>query len=152
MYPVNQVILGGDPFNNIDDLDMQIQKMNAYKQRLMNLQSTTPQKLIWDDIDNEISPLNEDQRMKLLQDSEYSEVYNELQSIVQAEILNLVKGRIESTDKGRDLLSKQLRIIKRLKSKIINDTNREMDLFNKFREYSKKNPNITYEEFLKNEL
>ena len=36
MYPVNQVILGGDSmFNsNLDDLDVQIQRMEAYRQKL----------------------------------------------------------------------------------------------------------------------
>ena len=47
---------------------------------------------------------------------------------------------------------KQRDLVKKLKEQIINDTNREMDLFNRFREYSKMNPNITYDEFLKNNL
>ena len=39
MYPVNQVILGGDSmFNsNLDDLDVQIQRMEAYRQKLKQL-------------------------------------------------------------------------------------------------------------------
>ena len=39
--------------------------------------------------------------------------------------------------------------LKQLKSKIIDDTNREMQLFKKFQEYSKSHTGITYEEFLK---
>ena len=32
MYPVNQVILGGESiFNNLDDIDTQIQKMEMYR-------------------------------------------------------------------------------------------------------------------------
>ena len=35
MYPTNQIILGGDSvFNPMDDIDVQIQKMEAYKQKL----------------------------------------------------------------------------------------------------------------------
>ena len=38
MYPVNQVILGGDSmFNSLDDIDTQIQKMEAYRQKLKQL-------------------------------------------------------------------------------------------------------------------
>ena len=58
MYPVNQVILGGDSmFNNLEDIDLQIQKMEAYRQRLKQLKDTNiNNKLIWDEIDAEITP------------------------------------------------------------------------------------------------
>lgn len=151
MYPTNQIILGGDSmFNSIDDIDLQIQRMESYKQKLKQLQGVQkPQRLIWDDIDFEVNPMSEEQKLRLLQDPEYAEIYNELQIMVQNEILNLVKARIESTERGKELLSKQLRTVRKLKNKIISDTNKEMELFTKFKEYSKNNPNVTYEEFIK---
>lgn len=159
MYPVNQVILGGESMfsNNIDNIDAQIQKMEAYRQKLKQLQDSqqiqnTNKSLIWDEIDMEISPMSNEQKNRLLQNSEYVDIYNELQSIVQIELLNLVKAKIESTDKGKELLSKQLSIIKKLKTKIIEDTNREMEIFRKFKEYSKEHPNTSYEEFIKESL
>jgi hypothetical protein len=72
--------------------------------------------------------------------------------MVQAEILNLVKYRIENTVEGKDLLNSQLRVLKKLKKKIIENTNKEMEAFIKFREFSKNNPGITYEEFLKSNV
>lgn len=151
--PINQVFLGGGPMDTLDDIDAQINKMQAYRNKLRQMQATSqPQKLIWDEIDAEIIPMTDEQKARLLQDPEYAEVYTELQSIVQNEILNLVKGRIESTERGRELLSKQLRIVKKLKNKIISDTNREMELFNRFREYSKQHPDVTYEDFIKANL
>lgn len=161
MYPVNQVILGGDSmFNsNLDALDIQIQKMEEYRQRLKQLkeqqqQPIIPQqkKLIWDEIDSEISPMSSEQKNRLLQDSDYVNTYNKLQSIVQSELLNLVKSKIESTEAGKELLSKQLGIVKRLKTKIIDDTNREMEVFKKFKEYSKEHPNTSYDEFIKENM
>lgn len=156
MYPVNQVILGGDSmFNNLEDIDMQIQRMEAYRQRLKQLKESQPQpqkQLVWDEIDAEITPMSTEQKNRLMQDSDYVETYNELQSMVQQEILNLVKGRIESTDRGKELLSKQLKIVRKLKTKIIEDTNREMELFMKFKEYSKTHPNTSYEEFIKENI
>lgn len=153
MYPVNQVILGGDSmFNSLEDIDTQIQKMEAYRQKLKQYQGQQQTRLVWDDIDSEILPMTSEQKDRLLQDKEYAEIYSELQSIVQNELLNLVKGKIESTDRGRELLSRQLSVVRKLKNKIISDTNREMDLFNRFREYSKSNPNATYDDFLKNGL
>ena len=160
MYPVNQVILGGESmFNNLDDIDMQIQRMEAYRQKLKQLRESQQQpqpvqqrQLVWDEIDAEIAPMSNEQKSRLLQDADYVDTYNELQSIVQSELLNLVKGRIESNERGKELLSKQLKIVKRLKTKIIDDTNREMELFKKFKEYSKEHPNASYEEFIKENI
>ena len=159
MYPVNQVILGGESmFNNIDDIDTQIQKMEAYRQRLKQLKDSQqiqaqPQRsYIWDQIDSEINPMSTEQRNRLLQNPEYMEVYNELQVMVQTELLNLVKAKIENTERGKDLLNKQLKIVKKLKNKIIEDTNREMEMFKKFKEYSKVHPNTSYDEFIKENI
>lgn len=50
---------------------------------------------------------------------------------------------------GKELLQRQLKIVKKLKGKIIQETNREMEMFRKFREFSKTHPEVTYEEFIK---
>ena len=116
MYPINQVILGNDPLlNNLDDLDNQLKKMELYKQKLQQLkemQDNTTKQSIWNEIDREISPLSDEQKNKLFQNDEYVEVYTKLQSIVQTELLGLVKGKIENTEVGKDLLKKQLNIEK----------------------------------------
>ena len=159
MYPLNQVILGGDSmFNsNLDDLDVQIQRMEAYRQKLKQLKESQQQQpiqksLIWDQIDAEITPMSSEQKNRLLNNADYVDTYNELQSIVQVELLNLVKAKIENTEKGKELLSKQLKIVKKLKTKIIEDTDREMELFKKFKEYSKKHPDTSYDEFIKENM
>lgn len=152
MYPINQVILGNDSmFNNIEDLDSQIKRMELYRQKLKQLNEIKSNS-VWNEIDNEISPLTEEQRLRMQQDSEYMSIYNELQLMVQSELLNLVKDKIEGSAKGKDLLEKQLALVKKLKSKIVEDTETEMKLFNKFKEYSKSNPNITYEQFIKDNI
>ena len=164
MVPVNQVILGGDPLlgSSIigNSLDEQLQMIERYKQNLevakqlkqqtqVVQQPIAVQKLIWDDIDAEIEPMTNEQKSKLLQDEDYVETYTKIQSMVNSEILNLVKGRIENTPEGKELLSHQLKIVKRLKNKIIDETNREMEMFRKFREFNKQHPEVTYEEFIK---
>ena len=162
MLPVNQFILGGDSMlnSNLDDIDSQIQRMELYRQRLKQLkeqsqsnQTQPSQKsIIWDQIDQEINPMTDEQKNRLLQDQEYITNYNELQNLVQMELLNLVKAKIENTDRGQELLKNQLKRVKQLKSKIIDDTNREMQLFKKFQEDSKSHTGITYEEFLKENI
>lgn len=146
VYPTNQFILNGESMFSPMNMDAYLNNAEAQLQR-MRMQNS--HKLIWDDIDAEVNPMSEEQKNRLLMDEEYAGVYNELQNLVQTELLNLVKVRIESTEKGRDLLSKQLRIIKNIKGKIINETNREMEMFMKFKEFSRQNPSITYEEFIK---
>lgn len=174
MIPVNQFILGGsDPLlypsekmtNSIDEqiafLQSQKQAINeAYRRNAIpnanngvtQNQQVTQQPTtqgIWDAIDAEIAPLTQEQQNMLLSNQDYVNNYNVLQSMVQAEVLNLVRGKIEASADGKHLLEEQLKLVKLLKSKIVEVTNKEMELFKAFKEASKTNPNLTYEEFLK---
>lgn len=174
MIPVNQFILGGsDPLlypgekmtNSIDEqiafLQSQKQAINeAYRRNaaaanngVVQNQQVVPQQPInqgiWDTIDSEIAPLTQEQQNMLLTNQDYVDNYNALQSMVQAEVLNLVRGKIEASEEGKHLLEEQLKLVKLLKSKIVEVTNKEMELFKAFKEASKTNPNLTYEEFLK---
>ena len=150
--PINQVFLGSDPYHHLDDLDLQIQNMENYRnklQQLKALQSQAQQKLVWDEIDAEVRPMTDEQKRKMFENTEYVEVYSKINEMVQNEILNLVKAKIENTPEGKELLSQQLKIVKQLKSNIINETNREMEMFKRFKDFSKMNPGITYEDFIK---
>lgn len=150
--PINQVFLGSDPYHSFDDLDLQIQNMENYKNKLQQLkvlQSQAQQKLVWDEIDAEVRPMTDEQKRKMFENTEYVEVYSKINEMVQNEILNLVKAKIENTPEGKELLSQQLKIVKQLKSNIINETNREMEMFKRFKDFSKMNPGITYEDFIK---
>lgn len=175
MIPVNQFILGGnDPLlfpsdkmtNSIDEqiAFLENQKRiiaetrqrqlantanngNVQNQQVTQQQATNPG--IWDAIDAEIAPLTQEQQNMLLNNQDYVDNYNALQSMVQAEVLNLVRGKIEASQDGKQLLEEQLKLVKLLKSKIVEVTNKEMELFKAFKEASKTNSNLTYEEFLK---
>lgn len=165
MTPINQVILGGDPLLSSsaigNSLDEQLQMLERYKQNLeaakqakqqMQLsqpQTTIQRKLIWDEIDSEIAPMTNEQKSKLFQDEDYVDTYNSIQEMVNTEILNLVKSKIEDTQEGKNLLEHQLKIVKKLKGKIIEESNKEMEMFRKFKEFSKHNPEVTYDEFIK---
>lgn len=124
-------------------------QMKQQARQPMPQQSIPPQKLIWDDIDAEAEPMTDEQKGRLLQDEDYVETYTKIQNMVNAGILNPVKGRIESTPEGKEPLSHQLKTVKGLKSKIIDETDREMEMFRRFREYSKQHPGVTYDEFIK---
>lgn len=150
MYPVNQVFLGNaDPLLSNTDITDQLQRLKAYEAQLTKLQNIGSQELIWDAIDKEISSLTDSQKAKFFENKEYSEITMSLQNMVQLELLNLVKVKIENTPEGKTLLQKQLGIVKDLKKKIVQETDNEIAIFNKFREFSKDNPNLTYDEFIK---
>nr|UVM83037.1 MAG: hypothetical protein [Bacteriophage sp.] len=170
MIPVTQFILGNsDPLlypsekmtNSIDEqiafLQSQKQAINeAYRRNAIpNANNGTtqnqqvPTQGIWDAIDIEIAPLTQEQQNMLLNNQDYVNNYNALQSMVQAEVLNLVRGKIEASEDDKHLLEEQLKLVKLLKSKIVEVTNKEMELFKAFKEASKTNPNLTYEEFFK---
>lgn len=112
MIPVNQFILGSsDPLlypsekmtNSIDEqiafLQSQKQAINeAYRRNAIpNANNGTtqnqqvPTQGIWDAIDAEIAPLTQEQQNMLLNNQDYVNNYNALQSMVQAEVLNLYK-------------------------------------------------------------
>jgi hypothetical protein len=47
----------------------------------------------------------------LLNNQDYVNNYNALQSMVQAEVLNLVRGKIEASEDGKHLLEEQLKLV-----------------------------------------
>ena len=93
MIPVNQVILGGgDPLLGSsvvgNSLDEQLQLIEKYKQNLeaakqlrqqaQPIQQPT-QRLIWDEVDAEITPMTDEQKAMLLQDEDYVDTYTKIQ-------------------------------------------------------------------------
>lgn len=155
MMPISQINIGGDPllgnqgFNieeQLRQLEMRRQSLESMKQ--LNTQAI-PTSTIWNEIDTEVKVLSQEQLQKLFENEEYVTIYTKIQELVNNEILNLVKPRIENTPEGKQLLQTQLNLVKKMKPKIVEDTNREVELFRRFREFSKTNPDVTYEEFLK---
>lgn len=139
-YPVNQVFLGNQT------LDSQLQLLKSYEEQIKRM---SPEVSLWTKIDNEINSLTDSQKQKLFGKPEYIELNNQIQIKVQGELLNLVKSKVESDEEGKDLLKSLLDTIKKQKREIIEESNKELELFNKFKEFSKSNPDITYEQFIK---
>lgn len=155
MIPVSQINIGGDPLLGAQgyNIEEQLRQLELRRQSLESMKQLNPQAIpqtvIWNEIDAEIKVLSSAQIQKLFENEEYIKIYSRIQELVNAEILNLVKYKIESSTEGNQLLRNQLDILKKLKTKIIEDTDREVALFKQFKEFSKTNPNVTYDEFLK---
>lgn len=142
-----------DPLLSSGNLEEQLkiaeQRLAALQELRSRREVPQDQTPLWNAIDKEIEPLTDEQRAKLQNSGEYMELYTQLNALVQTALVDLVKGSIERSEEGRRLLEAQLKVIKDLKVKIIKDSEREMELFRKFKEYSSSNPGATYEEFLK---
>ena len=156
MMPISQINIGGDPLltsTNGYNIEEQLRQLEARKQALESMKQLNPQAMptsvIWNEIDTEVKVLSQEQLQKLFENEDYVRTYVRIQELVNAEILNLVKPRIESTPEGRQLLQEQLNLVRKMKPKIVEDTNRDMELFKRFREFSKTNPDVTYEDFIK---
>lgn len=148
-YPVNQVFLGSNSLLSDSNIDAQLQVLKSYEEKLKNYKTEVADNSIWNKIDLEISSLTDDQKQRLFNKQDYINLNSQLQNKVQIELLNLVKSKIESDQEGNKLLLELYEVIKTQKKQIIEESNRELELFNKFREYSKNNPEITYEQFIK---
>lgn len=151
--PVNMYVGTNDPLLSSGNLEEQLkiaeQRLAALQELRSRREAPQDQTPLWNAIDKEIEPLTDEQRAKLQNSGEYMELYTQLNALVQTALVDLVKGSIEKSEEGRRLLEAQLKVIKDLKGKIIKDSEREMELFRKFKEYSSSNPGVTYEEFLK---
>lgn len=103
---------------------------------------------IWTKIDAEVANIDKYTSEALSTDENYKSINTQLQSIVQQELLFLVRDKVEQREDGKQLLEKQLQIIKQIKSNVSDKRNKDIDLFNRFKEYSRIHPETTYEQFL----
>ena len=156
MMPISQINIGGDPLlgaSNGFNIEEQLRQLELRKQSLESMKQLNsqamPTSIIWNEIDAEVKVLSPEQLQKLFENEEYVTTYTRIQELVSNEILNLVKPRIENTPEGKQLLQTQLNLVRKMKPKIVEDTNREVELFRRFREFSKTNPEVTYDEFIK---
>lgn len=75
------------------------------------------------------------------------QIDTQLKQLVQEALINSVKGVIEQSQVGKDLLTQQLNYIKSSKNAIIAESNKKLELFEKFQIAASANPNLTYKEF-----
>lgn len=164
MIPQYQVNLGqidpllsiaqNNPDTYISAIEQEMQKLNTIKQQLsQNRQIEQKQDNsginIWDTIDKEISCMTNEQKTILAKDETYNSIEQELQLMIQQELINSVKNKVASSPKGKELLEKHLKNIQDKKNKIIEEANKEIELFKQFQIAAQVNPNLTYVEFIK---
>ena len=137
------------PMDMTEELDRKIQYLQTQREQFVAMQNNAKvsQKSLWMEIDNEIRSLNEEQRTLLFQDKTYMNIDTDLQFLVQQAIIESVKGVVEKSPRGKELLQNQLNYIKSNKENIIRESNRKYEIFEKFKIAAQANPNLTYKEF-----
>ena len=139
---------------DINNIDNQIAQLNQLRQRTVDLYSKSYNNSpstgegLWNKIDAEITNCDKYILDIISKDERYITINNQLNSIVQQELLLLVRDKVEQREDGKRLLEKQLEIVKSIKEKSKESRDEEMMLFARFKEYSKLHPSTTYEEFL----
>ena len=129
-----------------------LNELSQAKSQLANAQSGghQSQNPIWDSIDAEIESLTDAEKLSIAEDKDYVDNMNTINIMVQSKFLAMMKPHVEKTKEGQELLTKQLEIVKQLKSKVVEESNAEFNLFKEWQAYSTKNPKVTYDQFLKN--
>lgn len=110
-----------------------------YLQRIQSIQSSeqstkstsTP---LWDEIDKEINSMSDMQRRALENNEEFKKASFSVQALVNEHMLSIIKPRIEQTDNGRKTLQDQLSVVRGLKKSIMEETDRELAEFRKWKE------------------
>lgn len=79
----------------------------------------------------------------------FSDIYIISYLLIQEELINSVKDKVAASPRGKELLEKQLNNIKVKKEEIIKEANKNIEVFKRFQEAARLNPNLTYAEFVK---
>lgn len=147
-------IAQNNPEGYISVIEQEVQKLNNVKQQLIQAKQPAQQNInnainIWDSINNEIASMTNDQKELLAKDETYISIERELQLMIQEELINSVKDKVAASPRGKELLEKQLNNIKVKKEEIIKEANKNIEVFKRFQEAARLNPNLTYAEFVK---
>jgi hypothetical protein len=106
-------------------------------QNMQPVRPVQPQQVnLWDEIDKEVCSLNNDQQAILAKDDVYNNVSAELQMLIQQELINSVRDKVANSPRGKD--------------SIIEEANKELELFKKFQIAAQANPKLTYVDFCNN--
>lgn len=127
------------------------QQNEMYAQKLQELKnvrfqpaqqrSSTP---IWDEIDKIVTSLNEQEKTMLENSREYYENSIAIQQMVNAEIILLVKDRIEASPDGKAILEQQLALVRKMAKSVREETAKRDALF---REYMTEYSDMTWQDF-----
>ncbi|MBR6516383.1 MAG: hypothetical protein IKT40_05960 [Bacilli bacterium] len=98
------------------------------------------------ELDSKMKELDATTADVLIKDKEFSELHNSLQSLIQSELINLVRIKINTNQNAIDNIKRQMEIMKISSQKIKDEEKQNM---NELNDYIKNYSNLTFDEYKK---
>lgn len=143
-------LLGEQPTYNIHQLEEEQKKLSERLEQLKRNRvqpvQQQPQAPIWDEIDNIVAGMSDQELHMMNSNTEFQESTAVIQEILQREYLRIMRPIVEGTKDGKDALEKHLTLIKRLRKTARDEVNRKYSLMD---EYLERYSNMPFDEFMK---
>ena len=135
---------------NVNNVNLNDAYAQMYKQQLlMEIQQQQQSSTLKDwvgELDSKMKELDTTTADVLINDKEFSELHNSLQGLIQSELINLVRNKINSNPSAIDNIKKQMDIMKVSSQKIKEEEKQNMSELN---DYIKNYSNLTFDEYKK---
>lgn len=147
---MNNIFLPNDPllFNspNTQMLQQEFQQKmeQKYNDYLMRNMQSVPDKL--SELDNKMKSLDTEVSEQLKEDVEFNDLHQILQTTIQAELMLLIKQRINTNPDTLKNIERQLVIIKNIESKV---NEKERKNISELNDYLKNYSNMTFDDYKK---
>lgn len=126
-----------------------IEKLNARRQQVMNLQQSPAQSQsqspVWDEMDKLVDGMTDVEISALNKDSEYAEAQNRISAIISRENMRILRPMVEGAKDGKEALENLLSIAKKVKKSASEEANKNNALMN---EYITGYSHLTWQEFM----
>lgn len=142
-------LLGEQPTYNIPQLEEEQKKISEKLERLKRNRvqpAQQPQAPIWDEIDNIVAGMSDQELHLMNTNAEFQESTAIIQEILQREYLRIMRPIVESTKDGKDALEKHLTLIKRLRKTARDEVNKKYSIMD---EYLERYSHMPFDEFMK---
>lgn len=137
------------PQNNMNNVNMNDAYAQLYKQQIlmeMQQQSNNTVKDWVGELDIKMKELDTSTADLLVRDKEFSDLHTDLQSLIQSELINLVRTKINTNPSAVENIKKQMEIMKTSSQKIKEEEKQNM---NELNDYIKNYSNLTFDEYKK---
>lgn len=147
---MNNIFLPNDPllFNspNTQMLQQEFQQKmeQKYNDYLMRNMQSVPDKL--SELDNKMKSLDTEVSEQLKEDVEFNDLHQILQATIQAELMLLIKQRLNTNPDTLKNIERQLVIIKNIESKV---NEKERKNISELNDYLKNYSNMTFDDYKK---
>ena len=140
----NDPLLYNSPSTQMLQQEFQQKMEQKYNDYLMRNMQNIPDRL--SELDSKMKSLDSQVLEKLNEDIEFNELNQTLQATIQAELMMLIKQKLNTNQEALKNIERQLVIIKNIESKINEDERKNISELN---DYLKNYSNMTFDEYKK---